>query len=287
MLVARVFLSLKMEIVMHNSFITITSEMRTNLNLTGNELIVFAIIYGFSQDGESKFAGSRQYLADWCGCTTRQIQNILNDLVERELLIKYEHTNRGVKFCEYVANFTPSEKISLASEKISHYNIDNNIGKENLSSKEERKEISDDTNSKLYSKSDFIGSAKKESRAKRVTVYDKCKSSIYTFTEHAIVQNVLEKYLNLRYQMKDKPIYNITQWDNMLDKLYQIAGTDVNKQIKVINQSVEHGWATFYEIGISKTNKFSEGDGLSCEQNTTTVEERAENLRKRGRTSGF
>ena len=48
------------------NFISIQGWMRTELNLSGNELLVYAIIYGFSQDGESKFTGSRQYLADWC-----------------------------------------------------------------------------------------------------------------------------------------------------------------------------------------------------------------------------
>ena len=35
-----------------NSYITIQSWMREELGLSGNELMTYAIVYGFSQDGE-------------------------------------------------------------------------------------------------------------------------------------------------------------------------------------------------------------------------------------------
>ena len=97
--------------VKEGTYISIQSWMRNELNLSGTELLVYAIIYGFSQDGETKYTGSRQYLADWCGCSVRSIQNVLNDLTDRGLLTKYEIFKNGVKLCEYVANFTTSEKI--------------------------------------------------------------------------------------------------------------------------------------------------------------------------------
>ena len=57
--------------VQSENYITIQGFMRTELHLTGNDLLVYAIIYGVSQDGESKFSGSLQYLADWCEFPTR------------------------------------------------------------------------------------------------------------------------------------------------------------------------------------------------------------------------
>lgn len=38
-----------------SNFITILAPMITKLKLKGNELLVFALIHGFSQDGESPF----------------------------------------------------------------------------------------------------------------------------------------------------------------------------------------------------------------------------------------
>lgn len=56
------------------NYITIQSWMRTDLKLSGNELIVYAIIYGFSQNKQGEFTGSVQYLADWVGCTKRTVK---------------------------------------------------------------------------------------------------------------------------------------------------------------------------------------------------------------------
>ena len=72
------------------NFITIQGWMRTELNLSGNELIVYAIIYGFSQNKQGEFTGSAQYLADWVGCTRRTVMTILNKLVEAKLISKTE-----------------------------------------------------------------------------------------------------------------------------------------------------------------------------------------------------
>ena len=72
------------------TYITIQGWMRTDLKLSGNELIVYAIIYGFSQNKQGEFTGSAQYLADWVGCTRRTVMTILNKLVEAKLISKTE-----------------------------------------------------------------------------------------------------------------------------------------------------------------------------------------------------
>ena len=131
------------------TYITIQGWMRTDLNLSGNELIVYAIIYGFSQNKQGEFTGSAQYLADWVGCTRRTVMTILNKLVEAKLISKTEiilnNNEKRVSYqaemgCEKtsqgVKNFHRGcEKISQGGvknfhrgcEKISHnININNN-----------------------------------------------------------------------------------------------------------------------------------------------------------------
>ena len=72
--------------IKNESYVSIQGWMVTELGLSGNDLMVYAIIYGFCQDGMSTFRGSRQYLADWCGCTVRGIQKNLNNLMEKGLI---------------------------------------------------------------------------------------------------------------------------------------------------------------------------------------------------------
>lgn len=72
------------------NFVGLQGWMVNELNLKNNNLIVYAIIYGFSknQDGEGFFSGSREYLASWTSSSVRGIQKNLNQLVEDGLIIK-------------------------------------------------------------------------------------------------------------------------------------------------------------------------------------------------------
>lgn len=93
--------------VRDTNFISIQGWMRSKLNLKGNELIVYALIYGFSQDGQSKFHGSRQYIADWCGCSLDTVDRTLGKLVDKGLLAKYPcKGNDGRRLVEYAAILT-------------------------------------------------------------------------------------------------------------------------------------------------------------------------------------
>ena len=56
-------------IIKNGNFIIIQGWMITELHLSGNELLIYAAIFGFSQDGKSNFEGSRQYLAEWCNAS--------------------------------------------------------------------------------------------------------------------------------------------------------------------------------------------------------------------------
>lgn len=87
-----------------NNYIVILDWMVSELGLRGNELLVYALIYGFSQDGESEFTGSIQYICDRTGVTRNTTKNILKQLVADELLIKRDVKHQGVKYCTYRAN---------------------------------------------------------------------------------------------------------------------------------------------------------------------------------------
>lgn len=111
--------------------ICIHGWMVTLLNLSGNDLMVYAIIYGYSQGGNGWFEGSRQYLADWCNSTVRGIQKNLDKLVSADLLEKRIVEVQGVKFCNYrcVESSIPVNIVPTPSEQSSHHNIEHNIDK--------------------------------------------------------------------------------------------------------------------------------------------------------------
>ena len=280
------------------NYITIQGWMRTQLHLMGNELFVYAIIYGFSQDGETRFTGSRQYLADWCGCTVRCVQTALNNLVNKGLITKYEELRKNIKFCSYVANFTTSEKFSppvketanddvanfTTSEKFSLNNTSNTITSNNNSilvsndtntiinenSKKEKRNVAeiDDFEGHAYTENDFLKSVKKKTTKKRgLTLYDKCIIEIDKYTDKKDIKDKLIEYLKFRLEVKDKPLYGISQWKSLLTKLDTVVQETKIEYVDIIQQSIDKGWLSFYAITKRKKEVFSEYGEVNCEKN--------------------
>lgn len=87
--------------VKDNSYVNIQAFMVNELHLSGNELIIFACIHGFSQDGVSWFTGSRAYLAGWCQTSKNTVSNNLAKLCEKGFIEKRMRIENGVTFNDY------------------------------------------------------------------------------------------------------------------------------------------------------------------------------------------
>lgn len=127
-------------------FVTLLDWMRS-LGLKGNELIAYAIVYGFSQDADSDFHGSVAYIADWCGISRQQAMTILQKLTDAGLIFKTADPGRpahyraaimgqGVKFPTMSNNLTGGvKKVDTPCQETLHNN------------KEDSKEYNKDTHS--------------------------------------------------------------------------------------------------------------------------------------------
>lgn len=91
-----------------NNYIVIQGWMVSRLKLTGNALMVYACIFGFSQNGEW-FTGTASYLADWCDCQKKYMLKLLKKMTDEGLLRKRTREQNGVAFCDYQA-ITPEER---------------------------------------------------------------------------------------------------------------------------------------------------------------------------------
>lgn len=218
-----------------SSYITIQSWMRTELNLSGNDLLVYAIIYGFSQDGQSKFNGSLQYLADWCGATKQGIQKNLKNLIDKGLIAKEESNHNHVKYCKY--SCIPYNSVAYHETEfnapIQHScinNIVNTIEENNI---------------------DYI--KEKIDQPKRKTLYEKCIDEINLFTNNVGLNVALTDYLDVRLKMTDKKLYGVNQWKGLLNKLLELSN-DVGEQIDIVNTATERGWASFFKPNYSRGN---------------------------------
>lgn len=100
-----------------NNFINIHGWMINKLQLSGNQLLIFACIYGFSQDGKSWFEGTRAYLAEWCGIGCKYITMNLKQLCDMGLLIKEERIVNHLKSCRYKVNFETLDQMFYQEEE--------------------------------------------------------------------------------------------------------------------------------------------------------------------------
>ena len=86
------------------NFYVIHGWMITKLKLSGSSLQVYAIIYGFTQDQETEFNGSLNYIASWLGTSNRNtVLRAINDLIEKGLIEKIQAIVNGVTLNRYVA----------------------------------------------------------------------------------------------------------------------------------------------------------------------------------------
>ena len=84
-------------------FYVITQEIRESFE--GKEADVFAVINGFSQEGQGCFYGSLSLLSQFCGIRSKTTtQRILKSLVAKGAIVKTDELHNGVKFCSYKVN---------------------------------------------------------------------------------------------------------------------------------------------------------------------------------------
>lgn len=117
----------------NENYITIQGWMVNELLLTGNDLICYALIYGFTQNG-GYWEKSQAYISEWLGVSKRSVSDILKRLVDNKHIDKKEYEVNGVKFCKYKANagnFIGGEESSMGgSEESSLHRNNNNTNKE-------------------------------------------------------------------------------------------------------------------------------------------------------------
>lgn len=87
----------------NTNYYTVHGWMINELGLSGNDLLIYAIIYGFSQDGNTEYSGSLNYLVTFINSTKPTVINCLKKLCERGLLVKTDRIINKQNFPTYTA----------------------------------------------------------------------------------------------------------------------------------------------------------------------------------------
>jgi len=82
----------------NENYINIQGWMINDLNLKGNELLLYAIIYGFSQNGEGEYYGSQRYISKALKISLPTANKLINSLLKKGLIIKKEESHYQAVF---------------------------------------------------------------------------------------------------------------------------------------------------------------------------------------------
>ena len=86
-------------------YIVIQEPMISALGLSGVSLLVFAVIHGFTKDGEQHYRAFPEDLMKWTGASERSIKGVLKDLLERGFINRSKVVYRGKSTFEYWTNY--------------------------------------------------------------------------------------------------------------------------------------------------------------------------------------
>jgi hypothetical protein len=87
-----------------DAHLTIGGWMINRLNLSGNELLIFAVIFGVSQDRASFFCGRHEHLCAWTKAPLDAVETALNSLLAKELITKVSNEVNGIIYRGYQVN---------------------------------------------------------------------------------------------------------------------------------------------------------------------------------------
>lgn len=242
---------MKEKLVKDENYITIQGWMSSKLGLKGNELILFAMIYGFCQIEGHKFNGSLQYMVDWTNSTKQSCINNLKSLLDKELIIKEELDVNGIKYCTYSINFNTIQKILIPIQKILTNNIDNKIdinniniiNKENLEKNDKEPTFSDID-------AEITKNQKNKKSKQKIQNAILINNMLENFTANEEVKNYLKEYLEVRRKKGLTP----DQWKIILDDLRKECRTDKDYAVEKIKKAIAGGWM---QIIYKPKSKFS------------------------------
>ena len=217
--------------IINENYVLIQGWMINELKLKGNELLIYALIYGFSQAENQTFTGSLQYLSKWTNSTKQGVIKNLKSLIDKNYIVKNERYINNVKFCEYYSTKLNGvlNKVEWGIKQSLPNNIDNNTN--NINNKKERK--------------------------KETTSYD---AIINELVKDEDVKKVIYEFIKMRNFIK-KPLTD-NALSLLIKKLYTLS-SNKDDQIEILNNSIINNWQDIYKKenknGVNKSRNKSDG----------------------------
>jgi len=208
------------------NYLNIQGWMVQDLELKGNELLVYSLIFGFCQDKDSEFTGSVSYICTWLSCSKNTALSCLKSLIKKGLIKKDVDKKNGLIFNHYKVDFSKIDKNCTGGAKIARgvqkqYNRGAKITLGGGAKIEPNNIINNKDNNKdiysgylLFSSTDFTDSYNGFKQMRKLI-----KSPLTDRAEKII-----------------------------LNKITKLSGGDVDKAVTILDQSTQNSWKDIYEL---------------------------------------
>lgn len=236
------------------NYILIPGWAVNKLNLKGNDLMVFSIIHGFSQDGESEFSGTIRYLCEGLNISRPTVMNALQALTKAGYILKRTEKVDGVEMCRYRVSpevlaqvtgtpvkkvygdpvkevYTSSKENLLDPSKESLHNNNTNNIKTNIYSKNKERL----TSSSLFSTEQQKKESKTEIKTKRFL--EQCSSVVSEFDFDNRVQDKLFDFFTMLAQQGT--FFPRITIQAQLEELHKFI---TDEQLTIISETIRSGW---------------------------------------------
>jgi predicted transcriptional regulator len=206
------------------NFYIVHGWLKNRLGLKGTKRDIYAIIYGFSQDGESEFTGSLKYFEEWLDISRPTIIKALQELTDSGLIIKRVEVINGVQFNRYKTNLQVVKNFNWGSKEILQGG-----SKETLPNK------------------DIIINNKNNNDEKKETKKERSHDEIIQASgfDETVKQSLYE-FIKMRKLIK-KPLTD-RALKNLLNRLNDLSGGDNITADKILNQSIDNAWQGIYGL---------------------------------------
>lgn len=233
----------------NENFITIQGWMVNELGLSGNDLICYALVYGFSQDEESEFAGSLSYVAGCLNITKQNARKVLLRLVEKGLITKRdEEVARGIKLCKYSAKVKRDTAVSKEQRGMSETATNN---------KEDNIEVGKEKKDKSFSKKDEFPTLAAECISPYAKPKKKSNELDLSIVESEEMLEVVKDWLE--YKKERGESYKPRGFSAFYKKLKEYSGGDVSKAKEIVETSMANNWQGIFALKQSnQSNKKDE-----------------------------
>ena len=198
----------------NENYINIQGWMINELNLKGNELVIYAIIYGFTQDGESEYHGSMRYISEALKITKGSVHDCIQKLLGKELIeVSTENSITGNRYKAVQKMNAPVQKMNAPVQKSvrtrSKIGTNNNNTNNNNTNKLER-EKKEKTPSQIKAEKERIANAKK-------LAFEKSENYLRSIPPEDY-QALMERYIIEKSQI-DSKAEDIILWKGRTGKL--------------------------------------------------------------------